>query len=67
MGKAITPPPLRPAELTTMADGATAGGAVAGRACARNKLDNIIYSGDEIHFGSNYTFPASTPTSFASK
>ncbi|EER91115.1 hypothetical protein BDA96_01G151500 [Sorghum bicolor] len=34
---------------------------------ARNELDKIIFSGDEIHFGSDYTFPASTPTAFASK
>ncbi|PWZ20277.1 hypothetical protein Zm00014a_032811 [Zea mays] len=33
----------------------------------RNELDKIIFSGDEIHFGSDYTFPASTPTAFASK
>jgi hypothetical protein len=34
---------------------------------SRNELDKIIFSGNEIHFGSDYTFPASTPTAFASK
>ncbi|WVZ60025.1 hypothetical protein U9M48_010098 [Paspalum notatum var. saurae] len=34
---------------------------------ARNELDKIIFSGDDILFGSDYTFPASTPTAFASK
>lgn len=33
----------------------------------RNELDKIIFSGDDILFGSDYTFPANTPTAFASK
>ncbi|CAD6334933.1 unnamed protein product [Miscanthus lutarioriparius] len=67
MGKADPPPPLRPAELATVAGGAAAGGAMAGGARARNELDKIIFTGDEIHFGFDYTFSASTPTAFASK
>ena len=34
---------------------------------ARNELDKIIFSGDDILFGSDYTFPANTPTAFTSK
>uniref|UniRef100_A0A0A9DR74 PHP n=1 Tax=Arundo donax TaxID=35708 RepID=A0A0A9DR74_ARUDO len=34
---------------------------------ARSDLDKIIFSGDDILFGSDYSFPASTPTAFASK
>ncbi|KAL6894517.1 hypothetical protein ACP4OV_008615 [Aristida adscensionis] len=34
---------------------------------ARGDLDKIIFSGDDILFGSDYTFPASTPTAFTSK
>ncbi|XP_062215018.1 protein CDC73 homolog isoform X2 [Phragmites australis] len=34
---------------------------------ARNDLDKIIFSGDDILFGSDYSFPAFTPTAFTSK
>ncbi|CAN6298344.1 unnamed protein product [Urochloa humidicola] len=34
---------------------------------ARNELDKIIFSGDDILFGSDYTFPGNTPTAFSSK
>ncbi|GJN23812.1 hypothetical protein PR202_gb11495 [Eleusine coracana subsp. coracana] len=34
---------------------------------ARGDLDKIIFSGDDILFGSDYTFQASTPTAFTSK
>ncbi|TVU45785.1 hypothetical protein EJB05_05287, partial [Eragrostis curvula] len=34
---------------------------------ARGDLDKIIFSGDDILFGSDYSFPASTPTDFTSK
>ncbi|KAL6637173.1 hypothetical protein ACP70R_024745 [Stipagrostis hirtigluma subsp. patula] len=33
----------------------------------RGDLDKIIFSGDDILFGSDYSFPASTPTAFTSK
>ena len=34
---------------------------------ARGDLDKIIFTGDDILFGSDYSFPANTPTAFASK
>ncbi|EEE59636.1 hypothetical protein OsJ_12000 [Oryza sativa Japonica Group] len=34
---------------------------------ARGDLDKIIFSGDEVLFGSEYTFPANAPTAFTNK
>ncbi|XP_062212026.1 protein CDC73 homolog [Phragmites australis] len=34
---------------------------------ARNELDKIIFTAEDILFGSDYSFPASTPTAFTSK
>ncbi|KQK13868.2 hypothetical protein BRADI_1g12980v3 [Brachypodium distachyon] len=34
---------------------------------ARDELDKIIFSGDDILFGSDYSFPANVPTAFTSK
>ncbi|SPT16512.1 unnamed protein product [Triticum aestivum] len=34
---------------------------------ARGDLDKIIFNGDDVLFGDDYTFPANLPTAFASK
>ncbi|KAE8766868.1 protein CDC73 [Hordeum vulgare] len=34
---------------------------------ARGDLDKIIFNGDDVQFGDDYTFPANAPTAFASK